>query len=300
MAQESENKVVAELARKFGEVDVIKLPELRQALSVPEGRRVQSIKGLLDEYRVRPERRVGTARSGNAESFAAMVNRSKGEASALFASGGSSPKVVAVIDYHDPGPELVHEDERARWCQHRIVYSFPVPDEWETWSAGDGQIMTQRDFAAFLEEHITDVIAPDQAGASAKGLLDLIGGKLATAGDLMTLSRGLDLTVKQTVKNTSNLSSGEASLLFESEHQDKAGKPLRVPSAFLLGIPVFEAGEVFQVLVRLRYRVSEGKVSWLYSMHRASAVFDVAFREACDAIQKATELPLYHGTPEGS
>ena len=64
------------------------------------------------------------------------------------------------------------------------------------------------------------------------------------------------------------------------------------------GIPVFEGGDLFQVLVRLRYRIVERTVRWILEPHDMKRVFDVAFEAACEEARDKTVLPLFYGTPE--
>ena len=68
--------------------------------------------------------------------------------------------------------------------------------------------------------------------------------------------------------------------------------------AFLLAIPVFRGGDLYQIAVRLRYRVQGGAVSWSFELHGADRSFDHAFREACEDARARTELPLFYGQPE--
>ena len=76
------------------------------------------------------------------------------------------------------------------------------------------------------------------------------------------------------------------------------GQPLKVPGAFLVGIPVFRGEIGYQLCVRLRYRKSGASLVWIMELWRHEEVFDTAIKEACDMVKKATELPLLVGTPE--
>lgn len=87
-------------------------------------------------------------------------------------------------------------------------------------------------------------------------------------------------------------------LVFREEHKDETGQPLRVPGAFLLGLQVFNNGDRFPIVARLRYRIKAGGIVWSYKLHDTKRVLDIAFREACEKAQKATDLPLFFGQPE--
>ncbi len=97
-----------------------------------------------------------------------------------------------------------------------------------------------------------------------------------------------------------NLSSGECQFTYQEGHQGEAGTPLRVPQAFLVMIPVFKGGTLYQVLARLRYRLTEGRVVWSYALHQADRCADDARKEAREKAHEETKLPLFMGMPERS
>lgn len=267
------------------EIDIIELPE---------GRTLHSVKALVDEYRTRPERRVGTATHFELGSFIAHVNRFKDEHSAVFARPDpSDARVLAVLDYHQKGAA-----GEPRFGRHRSLYQFPLSDEWQAWTSKAGQSFEQAAFAAFLEDRIADVCDPSNAKEDTLAFAEQLQIQLASPSKLMELSRGLSVHVDQRVTTATNLASGEAVLAYEESHTDKTGAPLKVPGGFLLAIPVFKSGALYVVPCRLRYRVRNGSVTWSYTLHRTDRVFDHAIGEALDRVAKETELPVFRGTPE--
>lgn len=280
-------------------------PEERRVYVTFDGKgdpHYQSARKLLAEYDTRPRHRQGTATFEDLESFIRHANRFKGESSALFASRSGAPTLTSVIDYHDAGPEPTDGDlegqGRARFGKHRGVYRFPLADEWRAWT-GVKADLSQADFAAFLESRVLDIIDPKRAGDGLQDLLRDLGGlALASPSRILELSRGLAVRVNAKVATAVSLASGEAQFSYATEHQDAQGAPLKVPSAFAIVVPVFERGEAFQLLVRLRYRVSQGAVTWTIAVHNADKALAIAFEGACEEAQAKTELPLFFGTPE--
>jgi uncharacterized protein YfdQ (DUF2303 family) len=268
--------------------------------AVPVGWSLQSVKKLLDEYLPAPERRKGVATAHDLDSLIAHVNRFKDDNSALFADGtDGSPALIGVINYHRAGAETGDE---ARFGDHRVVYRFPLSDEWAAWTANNGQRMSQADFAEFLENRILDVAPPPSEKKADDPLAEIaktLGGTFASASRLLELSRGLAISAKINAKGAINLSTGEAQITFDETHADGRGAPLKVPNLFAIAIPVFRQGAVYRIPVRLRYRLLAGAVSWSYELYRADKAFDHAFREAASKAQKDTGLPLFYGTPEG-
>lgn len=264
-------------------------------LLLPTGIGAHSIKKFLDEYRQFPERRTGRAIVEDIPSFVLHVNRFKDADSVLFAVEDSkSPRLLAVLDYHRAGSE-----SSPRWGQHRTVYRFPVSEQWQTWAGGPKQF-SQAEFAQFLEDHILDVAEPSVAGESAKAFCAQLGISFAGSQKLMELSRGISVRENSRVVQAVNLATGEGRIEFASEHQDEAGKPLSVPGGFLLAIPVFESGDLYQVPVRLRYRLRSGSLTWTIEAQRTDLVFEDAFHGACQKAAAETELPLIYGRPESA
>lgn len=283
---------------------------------VPEGKRVMSMKPFLDEYQTAPERKKGTAELTTLISLVEHINRFKDEQSAVFAlDDRSKPAITAVLDYHHAGTGT------PRFGHHRAHYAFPLSDEWKAWQQFNAKPMTQTDFAVFMEDRIADVLPPpgdlDHLDASQiteresggdfgdrspdeqlAYLTKLLGGKFAGPATMMELSRGLSVHADEKVAQAVSLASGESFVSYVSEHKDGNGAKVNVPNLFLIGIPVFRHDARYRIAVRLRYRVKEGAIFWIYELYRHDAVFDDAFRKACEKVKNETALPLFYGAPE--
>lgn len=297
----SEFQAVIDAARKFGDADAIEdlnrgTSEQVTVLTVPDGRKVLSLKPFLDEYLTAPERRKGTATHTTLASFTAHVQRfAAGEdtTAALFAdvSNPKAPRLVAVLNYHTA--------DATAWGDHRSVYEFPLSEEWKSWAKMfEAGPLSQADFAAFLEDHLLDVLDPSATPPRVVETAKALGISLGGQQEMLALSRGLTVRVDSVAAQAVNLSSGEGQILWTEEHKGADGKALKVPGGFVLAIPVFRGGDVFSVPVRLRYRVSGGRVLWTFVPHRIDRAFDTAVAETCDKAGEVTSLPLFYGTPE--
>lgn len=256
--------------------------------------KLESIKPFLDQYLKAPELRKGTAEVRSIGSFIEHANRFKDKDSAIFAFDDSkSPTLTAVLDYHPAG----EPDAGARFGAHRTLYRFPLSDEWMAWTGIAGRAIDQRSFAEFLEDRIEDVLEPTVVPPNVAALAARLGLTLASCDRLLELSRGLSVNVDTKVKNVQNLSTGEASIVFEESHRD-GGAPLKVPNGFVISIPIFRGGATYALPVRLRYRIKADGVSWTVVIARADEAFRNAFMESCVQAQSATELPLFYGAPE--
>ncbi len=312
---EEANTQLAELfdrATLLGKVETIDLKSTATplaVLSVPKGRDLKSLKPFLDEYLERPERRVGTANLQDLDSFVDWVNRHKDAASVLRCFvNPTNPSLNAIIDYHEAGPgELKSIDGKARWAKFQATYALPLSKQWKEWTAISGKPMGQAAFAAFLEDHILDLVGArnNQDGegnlvstlpAEVARFLALNGGKCAEPDEVVQLSKGLDLYADTKVAERVNLQSGETSFTFEEKHRG-APDQVVVPQIFLVALPVFElAATLYRVPVRLRYRLHEGKLLWIPTLWQAEEVFDKAVRDAAADAKARTDLPLFYGT----
>lgn len=298
----TEAEVVAELAAKATEPVLQGLSRgtmiETDVLLVPGNMRTESIKKYLDEYLIAPERKAGTACLVELQSLIDHVNRHKDSNTVLFAHPGDSeadkaPSITAVFDYNESGPEGA-----PRFGKHRALYEFPLSEQWTVWQEAGEKTFNQQEFAEFIEERITDIVDPATAGEKVREFAEDSGFNLANPATLMNLSRNLSVRVGQKVTNNFNPQSGETQLNFETTHSDQMGGPLKVPGAFILRIPVFRNGSLYEPLVRLRYRVHGGTVLWNFALHRTDIIFDHAFGEACEKTATDTDLQLFKGSPE--
>lgn len=263
---------------------------------------IAGLDGIVAQWRGQPVRRKGVANLVDLASFIAHVVRFKDGNSALFANP-VGPTITGMLDYHEAG------DGKPRFGEHRAAYAFPVSREWKAWTAKNGEKMAQGDFAAFIEDRIQDVGDPpmDDTGGAVKPSADdekllavarRVGARYGGPQRLLELSRGLAIKADVQASSAVTLQSGEGQVEFVEAHTDKTGARLSVPGLFVIQIPVFDAGPLYRLPVRLRYRLSAGRIVWFYELWHHDRAKDDAFREQCETAAKETDLPLFYGSPE--
>lgn len=260
-----------------------------------------------DAHRKRPLRRKGSIGVTTLESFIALTNRQSGEGSVIFADDGEQPKLTAVLNFHGEG-----ELGAPEFCDDRVVYEFPLSDEWKRWTGTKGKLYGQAEFAELIENWLFDIGEPGAAGAISQKFAEAAGVKLAGPQALRGLSKGLSIRVEHTVSRVVNLQSGEGRMEFSEAHKGDDGQPLNIPAAFHVLIPVFRGGARYSIPVRLRYRTGGGKVSWFFELHephlfKLDAVNDAleVVRRDEDAVKAADGaeqrpgcgLPVFMGLP---
>lgn len=252
----------------------------------------------FNQWRDRPVRRSGRAQLRDLDSFINHLNRFKDGDSAAFAlNDRANPSIHSVIDYHRIGHESA-----PRWGQHTSSFTMPLDKAWKAWKAIDGEAMSMVEFAGFLENQIIDVMDISELKLTDEQALYVkrLGGegRIASPAKLMEISTNLQIREESDVTNSVTLSSGEGVASSQSQHVDGMGKPISVPSMFVIAVPVFENGPLYQVIVRLRYRKLPTGLVFFVEQWRADRVFDHAFDEALQRVRDETELPVFLGSPE--
>jgi uncharacterized protein YfdQ (DUF2303 family) len=297
--EQSENRALIEYMSQEHSVQIIAATEgnpLAKVAVVPAGKTLTSLKEFQDEWLEHPERAKGTASISNLASFIEFTNRTKTPNTVIFANNDrTAPSFLAVFDYNQPEAA----GGTPGWSEHRAEYKFPVSDEWKQWIGANKRTMSQEAFAEWIEDRIIDVADPTLATDRTKEILNALGGVfLASQAKLLALSKGLSVHVKSELENAVNTSSGEANLVWKTEHQDATGSKLVVPGAFLIAIPLFRGGTSYPIIVRLRYRAERGTVTWSYLLYRTEEFFEMAIKSACAEVREQTSLPVIVGTPE--
>lgn len=250
----------------------------------------------FDLWRARPFYLAASPNVSALESLIDYTNRFKGADSVVFADDDrSSPSIYTVLDYHAEGAP---SPSNARHCNHIVSFPVPLSDEWKAWTKLNGQEIAMANFARFLEDHIVDVMPSGliELSEEQQRFVEALGGmsRVAEPAKLLELASGLQVFTKGEVQQAQRLASGEGQLTIRESHTDGQGNQLIVPSLFVIAIPVFRNGPRYQVMVRLRYRVTEG-IKFFYELWRSDLVFDHAFNEAVDAVIEQTSLPVYRG-----
>lgn len=295
--------VVAKLGVEARSVEIVFLSAPEEAVGLPrqipvaltrgENPGVESVASLIEEYRLYPCRKTGTAAMQTFAAFCDLVNRHKTGDSAIFCDADwKAPSFTAVIDYHEKANGGCADNAR-----HRVHYAFPLSEEWQKWIEKNGKPMTQEDFAWFLEDRIPELSSPTDEEVIR--FEQDFATTVATPSQIVQLSRGLQVNVGVKVKTMKTLQTGEGQIAWEESHTDGDGKPLKVPGIFVLSIAPFFMGDKIRVPVRLRYRpAGEKGVVWFYEIYRPDLAITEHVRNTLAEAREKTGLPTFEGAPE--
>lgn len=250
----------------------------------------KSARALIEDFRAAPARRVGTAHVDTLQSFIDLTNRHKDKQSALFGkTSWPDPKLTAVLNYDS-------NEGDARFRDHRIVYTFPLTEEFKAWVGANAQPMGQDVFAAFLEEHAAELAAPEDGERSEYERL--FNEKMATPSEVIALSRHLEVFVSAKAKQGIRLQTGERTVEFSEEHQNAKGEKIVIPGVFMVSVRAFVDGEAVRIPARLRYRIASGDIKWFYQLYRWEMFLSEQVGYDLKAAAAETDLPAFEGKPE--
>ncbi len=172
----------------------------------------------------------------------------------------------AVLDYHDP--------DEPQFCQHTASWPMTLSPQWSTWIGQHDKLIPQEAFAEFLEDNIKDIIEPDPA-------------------TILEVARDLSAHTEVTFESKIVSKSGTVQLRY-SENLKTTGA-MEVPDKFTIKIPVFFGEPALEIECRLRFRISGGKLSFIFKLYRPVEVKMDAFKAAVASVSGMLELEVHLG-----
>lgn len=263
----SEAETVANLTRAgMLQPVVITTPGGREFLICPEKTTHTDVTPQNKLEALKPKAIKQAVTLQNAEALIAYLNRFKADSSILFADVAES-RIVGLIDYH--------AKDKAELVEHRATLALPFSEEWKVWSAINGQLKPQLEFARFIEENAPDIKAPD-------------------AGSLIEAVR--DLQARRSVNFIAAVrtASDNESFEFNDNTEARTKGDLELPTKFMLSIPVYFGDPDVEVPAFLRWKLEDGKLLLGIKLHRAEHVRQAAFQLiVTDATEKTGVMAVF-------
>lgn len=242
------------------------------AFVVPEGASVEVVDVDREKRLDHPRRKRGTVELVQAASLIAYVSDhdEKDGRTRLFADVRGQ-RVVAVLN----GPNA-----EPGWGDHKAILTLTTTPEWRRWTARDGAIGGQVEFAEHIEDCLDDIVEPPGA-------------------DLLELAQTFEATTSAQFRTGARLDNGRRQLVYVEEIDAKAGQggEITVPADFLISVAPIEGADPVVIKARLRYRVNGGQLKIGYILHRPDVVLREAFDNVVAGIETGTGITAYHGTP---
>lgn len=296
-------KQIAETIRANSKTEVVLVDGKPVAFSKARESSLESIKPYIDQLKLVPDRRNGTAVITEVSSFINHVNLYQLPESALFASykldgNNLNAKIQVIYDYNErtytEGIEAT-----AAMMRHRAEYNFPLSNQLKAWMSKNGTFMSQEDICYFIEDNIYDIVHPTEEDQI------FISDLKPTMGDtieVLEMARALRVNISEDFEDVIDEKNGLRSVKFTRNAVGRKadGNIATVPNFFVIRIPLFNGSEAVRILVRIKFKkTSDGnKVSWMYELYRLDRFLEASFKETCEKICAETMLPMFYGTPE--
>lgn len=261
-----DTEAIIEAGKLIGEPKTVASDNPHAYAVIPSNAQIED----LEEYAEAPRRARAEVAAHDPETFGAYFNRFKTADSVILADQDKFT-IVGIIDYHPK--------DGAAFREHRVSYEAPRSLEWKTWRTASGKRMAQEEFAQFIEDNVVDIRTP--AGA-----------------DVLEISRNLQANKKVAFSSAIRLADGQQQFTYEEVIDGSTSKgKIKVPETFVLGIPVFFGGELYEVTARLRYRIDNGKLALWYELYRPEYIEKDAFEAVLVGVGTVTETAVWHGRP---
>lgn len=232
----------------------------------------------LENYRLNPRRKAGTFLVHDTDSFVNYLAKHTQPETEVWADVLRS-RVVGVINAHEGTNAPVGGDgPLAGWGDHEVVFAVQHTDAWKAWTAYDGKLLSQAEFAEHIEARSIDIVKP-------------------TAADMLELAETFQANIGVNFESSQLLSTGERQFQFRETVDAKAGRKgqLSIPKQITLGLVPFEGAEAYKVTARFRYRITDGVLRLGYVLERPQDVVREAFGQVVEAISQQVEAPVFRG-----
>lgn len=213
--------------------------------------------------------RISTSRTMyEADSFSEYVKTFSGEGTRLFGSidSAGSAAITAILDDHIAPATPSHGAHTARL----VLESHP---EWRRWMQRNREILSQREFAEFVEENIRNIVTP-------------------AAADLLTALKSF--SVKKNSIVDSVIDGGNIRCTVSREVSGNVTKSdIELPREFVLGLRPFKRGSVYEVRAILRFRETGDGFGFEFVLVEPEVVLESAFNDARAEVEEATGLKVH-------
>lgn len=255
--------------------------------AVPEGYNLET-DASLQKLQPTPARKAGTVKLKTQDSFMQYVNQHKQPQSQLYvavnAKSADNPLVVtAVLNDHFHGDLALSPPG---WCDFKAILVPDSSPEWKTWIGGNGQKMSQMEFATFIEDNIHCF-----AGNETEG-----GAGFPSGGEMLQMALAFEASSEKRIRSAVRIQSG--GIQIEHVDTDDAATVSRMQAfdRFRLGLAPFWRGDSYPLEAKLRYRNTSGGLTLWYDLVRPDRVVDHAVEEMLAKVEAGTGIkPIFGG-----
>lgn len=255
--------------------------ESGKLFAVPDGWSLKT-DAELEKFQPVPSRKKGNITFTTSESFVEYVNLHKTDETRIYAvSTESNPLIVkAVFNENEPGIATL-----PGWRDFTATFIPKTALEWSTWMKSNRSVMSQFDFAVFIEENLKDIYQPKEESDQPA---------LPDGSSMLAMALKFEVNSEKRMKSSVRLQSGGSNIDFVDTDDAATVERMNVFDKFAIGIPVFWKASGYVLTARLRYRNQQGKLMLWYELIRPDLTIDDAVTDALALIEKGTEIKAMH------
>lgn len=244
------------------------------------GGQVHKIDLTGDAYRDQPRRKQGTVTVRDVASFAHYYEKHSDSGSDVYADLDAAT-FTAVLDAHEGIADS--GSDGARWQQHRLILQLQQTLPWKTWLSRNRQMMSQQQFAEFVEDNARDV-AP--------------GGRV-TAADLLEIAQSFQANTAVKFASGKRLATGQTQFTYTEEVSARAGNrgTIDIPAEFALAIVPYEDCPPAIVPARFRYRLDSGDLRLGYFLADPARIAREAVAQIGEKVAHECTVIVMQGRP---
>lgn len=247
----------------------------------PAGGQVRILPEGFDVHRLEPHRPTGKMVFTDPESVASYVNIYKGlDGRTIALCDRKAGLIKVLLNWHEdtvteagPDQSAIAGKLVANHGDHHAIFRPLYDDRFAAWNNLHHSMMKQVSFAEFLEDRALDITEPDSA-------------------EILEVARDLEVHRNATFKGGQKLQSGSYSFQAVEENRASTKTSVEIPSHFKLRVPVFTGQPAIEVMVALRYRVTELGVCFKLVIHRRDEIIAEAFDGLRHEITHKTGLTM--------
>ncbi|TFH97827.1 DUF2303 family protein [Micrococcus lylae] len=152
---------------------------------------------------------------------------------------------------------------------HTCQLTLLIDDDWAAWTQADGKLMSQEQFAEFLEDNAGAVISPD-------------------AATMIEIATSMQVNRSVAFEQAQRLQDGNVRFAYREDTTASAGKAgdLEIPAVIDLALPPFRGSQRVKVTARLRWRLRGQQLSIGVKLDRPAEIQKAAFRALVDEVIK--------------
>ncbi|MGY5048257.1 DUF2303 family protein [Streptomyces sp. 900105755] len=233
--------------------------------------RVESVDLTGPKYTGQLARKTGTITVRDSASFLTYFGKHADDASEVY-SDVEQLTVTAVLD--------AHAADAARFGEHRLALSLRRTKAWQEWLQLNGRLVSQDEFANFLEDHLPNLVEPD-------------------AATMLEIAQSIKAHTKSEFQSSTRLQSGERKFAFVEDIKTSAGAKgdITIPETFRIAVPPFEGADAYSMTARFKYRLDRGVLTLGFKLEQPEERAKAAFADVLAAIADGINTPILNGTP---